>query len=400
MSNNNLPTGWGNQPNTAPKDWGKIPEQKKNNPFTPVATEEENENKEPEPISEQSDNIIKDDTDDIVPAEQEADAAEYNDSFDTTVSQKDTEKEDKSESQTQTAEKKPKAIRASTVVLVILLTAALCFLAVFAFLYFCGSRNERVAEEQQQPVETTATIESTELATQVFTEEPTSTEPPTEKGTAKPTIVENATKMENSDDNKSDFESYLVDVINAVNYYEKPDYTSKVTGQFTELTTYTVVDETYDETGTHWGKLKSGAGWFNITEATDEYYNQRLSAARRSFMQAPDTKFEMVGDVAFSYYPVFPVDQHTPVEDGYYKKIDSLSVEYVGDRTYTLHIKGEYQNYNDAPMHLCCTDIDNCFHALNTYSIGEPFLNEKFEFDASIHISNNTSMVHIDFNFV
>ena len=79
---------------------------------------------------------------------------------------------------------------------------------------------------------------------------------------------------------------------------------------------------------------------------------------------------------------------------------DSLSVEYVGDKTYTLHIKGEYQNYNDAPMHLCCTDIDNCFHALNTYNIGEPFLNEKFEFDASIHISNNTSMVHIDFNFV
>ena len=150
----------------------------------------------------------------------------------------------------------------------------------------------------------------------------------------------------------------------------------------------------------NWGKLKSGAGWFNITEATDEYYNQRLLAARRSFTQAPDTKFEMVGDVAFSYYPVFPVDQHTPVEDGYYKRIDSLSVEYVGDRTYTLHIKGDYQNYNDAPMHLCCTDIDNCFHALNTYNIGEPFLNEKFEFDASIHISNNTSMVHIDFNFV
>ena len=368
MSNNNLPTGWGNQPTNAPKGWGKTPEQKKKNPFAPVAAKEDNKNKESEPIAEQSDNIINDNSDDIVPAEQEADAAEYNDSFDIAVSQKETEKEDKSEPQTQTAEKKPKTFRTSTVVLVILLTAALCFLAVFAFLYFCGSRNERVAEEQQ-PVETTATLAPTELATQVFTEEPTSTEPPTVKETAEPTTVEKATEFENNDDSKSDFESYLVDVINEVYYYEKPDYTSKITGQFTELTTYTVVDETYDETGTHWGKLKSGAGWFNITEATDEYYNQRLSAARRSFMQAPDTKFEMVGDVAFSYYPVFPVDQHTSVEDGYYKRIDSLSVEYVGDRTYTLHIKGEYQNYNDAPMHLCCTDIDNCFHALNTYSI-------------------------------
>lgn len=399
MSNNNLPTGWGNQPSNAPKGWGEIPEQKKNNPFSPVATEEENENKEPEPIAEQSDNIIKDDTDDIVPAEQEADAAGYNDSFDISVSQKESEKEDESEPQTQTTEKKPKTIRASTVVLVILLTAALCFLAVFAFLFFRESGNKRGAEEQQA-VETTATLTPTELATQVFTEAPTSTESPTVKETAEPTTVEKATESKNNDDNESDFESYLVDVINEVYYYEKPDYTSKITGQFTELTTYTVVDETYDETGTHWGKLKSGAGWFNITEATDEYYNQRLSAARRSFMQAPDTKFEMVGDVAFSYYPIFPVDQHTPVEDGYYKRIDSLSVEYVGDRTYTLHIKGEYQNYNDAPMHLRCTDIDNCFHALNTYSIGEPFLNEKFEFDASIHISNNTSMVHIDFNFV
>ena len=399
MSNNNLPTGWGNQPTNAPKGWGKTPEQKKKNPFAPVAAKEDNKNKESEPIAEQSDNIINDDTDNIVPSEQETDAAGYNDSFDISVSQKESEKEDESEPQTQTTEKKPKTIRASTVVLVILLTAALCFLAVFAFLFFRQSGNERVAEEQH-PVETTATLAPTELATQVFTEEPTSTEPPTVKETAEPTTVEKATESENNDDSKSDFESYLVDVINEVYYYEKPDYTSKITGQFTELTTYTVVDETYDETGTHWGKLKSGAGWFNITEATDEYYNQRLSAARRSFMQAPDTKFEMVGDVAFSYYPIFPVDQHTPVEDGYYKRIDSLSVEYVGDRTYTLHIKGEYQNYNDAPMHLCCTDIDNCFHALNTYSIGEPFLNEKFEFDASIRISNNTSMVHIDFNFV
>ena len=399
MSNNNLPTGWGNQPTNAPKGWGKIPEQKKNNPFAPVVAKEENEHKEPEPIAEQSDNIINDNSDDIVPAEQEADAAEYNDSFDIAVSQKETEKEDKSAPQTQTAEKNPKTIRASTVVLLILLTVALCCLAIFAILFFRDSGNERGAEEQQA-VETTSTLAPTEIATQVFTEEPTSTEPPTVKETAEPTTVEKETESENNDDSKSDFESYLVDVINAVYYYEKPDYTSKITGQFTELTTYTVVDETYDETGTHWGKLKSGAGWFNITEATDEYYNQRLSAARRSFMQAPDTKFEMVGDVAFIYYPVFPVDQHTPVEDGYYKKIDSLSVEYVGDRTYTLHIKGEYQNYNDAPMHLCCTDIDNCFHALNTYSIGEPFLNEKFEFDASIHISNNTSMVHIDFNFV
>ena len=399
MSNNILPTGWGNQPTNAPKGWGKIPEQQKNNPFAPVAAKEENENKVPEPIAEQSDNIIEDNTNDIVPAEQEAEASKYNDSFDTTVSQKETEREDKSEPQTQTAEKKPKTVRASTVVLVILFTTALCFLAVFAFLFFRENGNEWGAEEQQ-PVETTAALAPTELATQVFTEKPTSTEPPTVNETAEPTTVEKATESENNDDSKSDFESYLVDVINEVYYYEKPDYTSKITGQFTELTTYTVVDETYDETGTHWGKLKSGAGWFNITEATDEYYNQRLSAARRSFMQAPDTKFEMVGDVAFSYYPVFPVDQHTPVEDGYYKKINSLSVEYVGDRTYTLHITGEYQNYNDVPMQLCCHDIDNSFHSLNTYNIGEPFMNEKFDFNTTIHVSNNTEIVLIEFNYV
>ena len=142
MSNNNLPTGWGNQPTNAPKGWGKTPEQQKNNPFTPVAAKEENENKEPEPIATQSDSIIKDDTDDIVPAEQETDAAKYNDSFDTTVSQKETEKKDKSEPQTKAAEKKPKTVRASTVVLVILLTAALCFLAVFAFLFFRENGNE------------------------------------------------------------------------------------------------------------------------------------------------------------------------------------------------------------------------------------------------------------------
>ena len=68
MSNNNLPTGWGNQPTNAPKGWGKIPEQQKNNPFAPVAAKEENENKVSEPIAEQSDNIIEDNTNDIVPA--------------------------------------------------------------------------------------------------------------------------------------------------------------------------------------------------------------------------------------------------------------------------------------------------------------------------------------------
>ena len=100
MSNNNLPTEWGNQPTNAPKGWGKIPEQQKNNPFAPVAAKEENENKVPEPVAEQSDNIIEDNTDDIVPpTEQETDATEYNDSFDIAVSQKETEKEDKSEPQ-------------------------------------------------------------------------------------------------------------------------------------------------------------------------------------------------------------------------------------------------------------------------------------------------------------
>ena len=389
MTNNNLPSGWNKQQSNIPKAWGKSVEKANEQKASAVNGSEPIQDDVIEPIVETSDHTVKDDNSNSAPAEQKLAENNYKDLFD-------------GESESKPDIKKPKVARKSIIVLVILLIVSLCLLAVFAILYFRGSGKESNADEQQIPV-TTPTSEHTKAATQKSTEETVSTELPTvketaEPTTAEPTTVEKATESGNYDDSGNGFESYLVNVINDINYYEKPDYTSKVTGHFTELTIYTVVDETYDETGTHWGKLKSGAGWFNITEATDEYYNQRLSAARRSFMQASDTKFETVGDVTFSYYPVFPVDQHTPVEDGYYTKIDSLSVEYVGDRTYTLHITGEYQNYNDVPMQLCCRDLDNSFHTLNTYSIGEPFLNDKFECDASIHISNNTSMVFIEFN--
>ena len=398
MSNNHLPTGWANQPTNAPKGWGKTPEQKKNNPFAPVAAKEENEHKEPEPIAEQSDNIITDNSDDIVPAEQEADAAEYNDSFDNTVSQKETEKEDKSAPQTQTAEKKPKTIRASTVVLLILLTVALCCLAIFAILFFRDSGNERGAEEQQA-VETTATLAPTELATQVFTEEPTSTEPPTEKETAEPTTVEKATESENNDDNESDFERYLIDVVNYVNYYESPDFNSRVTGQFTELTKYTIVDEAYDNYGSLWGKLKSGVGWVNIEDATDIHYTSRVAAARRAYLNSPYKKYKNVGDVVFCYDPVFPIDEMSPADDSYHDKINFLTVEQLGSNSFELHIKGEFQTNDGVAERLCCWEMDSNFHLLNTHDLSEPILNEDFNIDTAIGIGENTKIIYIGFDY-
>ena len=290
-------------------------------------------------------------------------------------------------------EKSNKVPRLSTIILAIILAVVVLAFGLFVFLYF--NKGNNTDSEKKQSSIPAVTETSTEKETEVTTKE---TE--TEIETAEPTPVEKATESESNDDNGNDFESFLVDVINDVYYYEKPDYTSKITGQFTELTTYTVVDETYDETGTHWGKLKSGAGWFNITEATDEYYNQRLSAARRSFMQSPNMEYKMVGDVAFSYSPVIPYDEQEQIEDGYFKKINSLSVQHIGDNTYNLHITGEYQTDNEIRVQLCCIDIDNCFHTLNTYNIGEPVFNEGFDFNSTINVSNNTDIVYIEFNFV
>ncbi len=61
--------------------------------------------------------------------------------------------------------------------------------------------------------------------------------------------------------------------------YEGPGYDYVFAGTVRERGTYTIVEEAWDTEGNLWGKLKSGAGWVDLTEIrSEEYANALISA--------------------------------------------------------------------------------------------------------------------------
>lgn len=67
------------------------------------------------------------------------------------------------------------------------------------------------------------------------------------------------------------FEPYIIKICNYVSIYDAPDYNSDIVDEITVLTKYMIVEESIDEYGYVWGKLKSGVGWINIFDATYVY---------------------------------------------------------------------------------------------------------------------------------
>ncbi|MBE6966829.1 MAG: hypothetical protein E7444_00110 [Ruminococcaceae bacterium] len=67
------------------------------------------------------------------------------------------------------------------------------------------------------------------------------------------------------------FEEYLVVLGEEIHAYEGPSYQTGYTGFIVgESGTYTIVEERWDDEGNLWGRLKSGAGWVDLTEARAE----------------------------------------------------------------------------------------------------------------------------------
>ena len=77
---------------------------------------------------------------------------------------------------------------------------------------------------------------------------------------------------ENSDSSESNSESNLVWLDVGEIVYEKPYPHSGMTYAIETAADYTIVDETYDEYGNHWGKLKSGIGWVYLARTFNEEY--------------------------------------------------------------------------------------------------------------------------------
>lgn len=118
----------------------------------------------------------------------------------------------------------------------------------------------------------TETTAPTEAAPPTETAAPSQspTEAPTEAHTTEPA----ATEAEGSD------LPYLLKIDRAdQSIYEGPGYDYVFVGTVQLRGTYTIVEEAWDYEGNLWGKLKSGAGWVDLTQIrSPEYANALISA--------------------------------------------------------------------------------------------------------------------------
>ena len=367
MANSNLPKGWGSQNNSPIKPWATSNHNSRTvkPPFKSSSEEEQQTNNDVQP--------------DVV----------YNDSFDDDISP--LEEEIKSENQLPTIEKKPKTIRISTVILSIALTAVVCFLVVFIVLYFSGKVENTTNSISETTVEHTisATEEVTEKPTEVAITEAATAEPTT---APKPTTEPPTEKPKEEKQSSDSFESYLTWLNVGVYVHEKPDPTSNVTYVIDTATNYTIVDESYDEYGDLWGKLKSGVGWVNLSLAdmvtgydTDtSFFNPKYHS---------DIKTKQVGNITFLYR-----SQANHADDNSYSEnIDSLSISEINSTAYHVAIDGEIiGNAAGFSKNIRFVEMDSNFKYLgNNYPIA-PDMPNHFHYEADLHImNNNTSNVFI-----
>ena len=124
-------------------------------------------------------------------------------------------------------------------------------------LLLCGCADTAEPVPTQLPTEP-ETVFTTEAPSQIFTEAPTEapTEVPTEAETT-PTVLPYLQKVSYADQS----------------IFDGPGYDYPFVGTVREAGTYTIVEEARDVEDNLWGKLKSGAGWIDLTEV-----RQRLEA--------------------------------------------------------------------------------------------------------------------------
>ncbi len=157
--------------------------------------------------------------------------------------------------------KPQKMLKVSTVVLIVLLTLSVSFLAVFIVLFFTGHNAGDLLNSKDDTV-LTGTTEAITIPTSTVAEStiPQTTEEPDTEAETEATSY------------KDGFNSYTMTVNAQTTIYKSPSYSSDVVDVIEENDTYTIVDEYYDEsTGDIWGKLESGIGWINYYDATYSY---------------------------------------------------------------------------------------------------------------------------------
>lgn len=115
--------------------------------------------------------------------------------------------------------------------------------------------------ETEPPLQTSpVTTAVSEIAVESVQTVPVQTNAP-----AQQTVIQQVTVIVTQPVYVNTFQPYTYSVNNySVAIYANPNYQSSITGYITDRGTYTIVDESNG-----WGKLKSGAGWINFNEASD-----------------------------------------------------------------------------------------------------------------------------------
>ena len=144
----------------------------------------------------------------------------------------------------------------------------LCLLCV---LYLVGCAPEPVPQTTAPEV----TAAPTETTAPVETEVPAGTTVPVETEVPATEIATEPAQTE-----AEDSLPYLQRIDRAdQSIYEGPGYDYIFVGTVRERGTYTIVEEVLDYAGNLWGRLKSGAGWVDLTEIrSEEYANALISA--------------------------------------------------------------------------------------------------------------------------
>lgn len=130
-----------------------------------------------------------------------------------------------------------------------------------------ASTEATILAETTAPVETTLQTETQSVAT---------TETPTTEPTQAPTISEE-TQESTVPEKPEQALPYLQKIERCdQSIYDGPGYDYSFAGTVRKIGTYTIVEESEDYEGNLWGKLKSGAGWVDLTQIQSKNYVSNL----------------------------------------------------------------------------------------------------------------------------
>lgn len=176
-----------------------------------------------------------------------------------------------------------------------------CILTILSMLLLTGC--------QREAVHPTTAPAATEITSPAETTQPAETTAPTEAPTEAPTLPseEVPTTVPAETATQSSSLPYLQQIHRAdQSIYEGPGYDYGFVGTVRERGTYTIVEEVWDYEGNLWGKLKSGAGWVDLSQIRSPDYANALISANFA-----DENLLLHG--AYHYYPGDALEYKIPI---------------------------------------------------------------------------------------